>query len=330
MIQYLVGLLTMGAIIGILTLGLNVRWGWAGELDLSYYVFAAIGAYVGAVLQLPPSNQPTSGWILGLNLPFPVGLLGGVAASAVASLIIGAIALYRLRGDYFTITTIAFSLIVAAFLSQQMYIFNGFDGVYGLQQPFEAQLNLDQDAYQWFFLGMCVLVLLFVYGVLSLLYRSPFGRTLRAVREDEVAAAAFGRNAFAERLKAYVIGGVCAGIGGVLFAQYLSAWNPSVWETAETFLLYTAIFLGGQANARGVLLGTLIALVFIPEITRFLPTSPVYEQIFPALRQIVSAIILIAVLWFRPQGLLPEPRPRDRNRKIVLQAPSAVIPRADG
>jgi branched-chain amino acid transport system permease protein len=329
MLYYFLSVATIGVIVGILALGLNVRWGWAGELDLAYYSFVAIGAYMGAVLQLPRSTElDGNSWILGLSLPFPIGLLGGAASAAAASLVIGAIALRRLRGDYFAITTVAFSLVITAVLSQQTNIFNGFLGVYGLQPPFQSQLNLDPVTYQWFFLGMCVVALLIVYGILELLYRSPFGRTLRAIREDETAAAAFGRNVYVEKLKAYVIGGACAGIGGVLLAQYLTTWNPSGWGTIETLLLYSAIFLGGQANARGVLIGTLIALVLIPEGTRFLPTVLINPDLVPALRNVAISILIVAVLRFRPQGILPEPRPRDRVTNPPADHPLAAAPEA--
>ncbi len=324
MIEYLVSVLTIGVIVCIFTLGLNVRFGWAGELDLAFYAFVAIGAYMSAVIQLPRSNLTGgAGWILGLSLPFPIAVLGGVACSVVASLVIGAIALRKLRGDYFAITTVAFFLIIFTIFGQVNNLFDGFNGLYGLQQPFESQLNLDQGTYQWFFLGMCVVVLLIVYGTLELLSRSPFGRGLRSIREDETAAAAFGRNVYVEKLKAYVIGGACAGLGGALLCQYLTAWSPNVWGSVETFLLYSAIFVGGVGNSRGVLIGTFIALVFIPEVTRFLPTIPTHPDIEAAVRNVVGAILIVVVVKFRPQGILREPRPRDGVRAEV---PSAIAP----
>jgi len=314
MVNYIVSSLTVGVIVGILTLGLNVSWGWVGQLDLAFYGIVAIGAYIGGVMELPSSrNSGGSTWILGLSLPFPIALIGGMAASALAALALGSVALRRLRGDYFAITTVAFALILTAFLTQQQSIFNGFEGLYGLQQPFEGVLKLSQSNYQWFFLGLCIVLLGATYWVLQLLYVSPFGRTLRAIREDETAAAAFGRNAYAQKLKAYVVGGTCAGMGGVLLASYVGAWNPSGWAAIETFLLYTAIFLGGQGNSRGVLLGTLIALVLIPEITRWLPEIPGHPDLFPAIRNMVDGALIIGVLWFRPRGLVPERQPKDRE-----------------
>jgi ABC-type branched-subunit amino acid transport system permease subunit len=312
-IEYLASALTIGAIACILTLGLNVRWGWAGEFDLAYYAFVAIGAYMGGVAVLGRSDLPGSGaWILGLHQNFVVGVLVAMVSSAVVSIALGAVALRRLRGDYFAITTVAFALIVTAIGSQETKLFNAFNGLFGVPQPFQDQF--DAFSYPYFFFGLCVAILIVVYVLVELMYRSPFGRTLRIIREDEIAAAAFGRNVYLAKLQAYAIGGAIAGLGGFLFATYLTAWNPQSWAAIETFLLYSAIFLGGQANARGVILGTLIVLVAVPEGTRFLPPVPGHPDLFPALRQVVSGLLILAVLRWRPQGLIPEVRPLDRIR----------------
>ena len=331
MLQYVIGVLTIGAIVGILALGLNVRLGWVGDLDIAYYMFVAIGAYIGGVLQVGPlPDTGGGGWILGLSLPFPLGVIGGTAAAAAVALVVGAIALFRLRGDYFAISTLAFTLIALEFLSQDLSIFDGYNGIYGIPQPFESQLNLDQGTYQWFFLGMCGLALLLVYVVLRALYRSPFGRTLRAIREDEVAAAAFGRNIYGEKLKAYVIGAACGGLGGVLYGAYLSTWNPTIWAPTETFLLYGGIFIGGLANSRGILIGSLVVVVALPEAVRFLPEIPGHGDLFPALHLVLVGLLLIAVLKLRPQGLWPEPRSRDRDRRTPSKPRRTVAGEGNG
>jgi len=328
-ISYVVSALSLGAITYILVMGLNVRWGWAGELDLAYYAFVALGAYFGAVLQLPPSTEGSgSGWILGLQLPFVVGLLGGTLISAAASAIVGAIALRKLRGEYLAITTVAFTFIAAAVLSQDARLFDGFNGVYGLTEPFRGTFNVSPQTYAALLLLLLAALALIVYLILEALYRSPFGRTLRMIREDQVSASAFGRNVYAEKLKAYVIGGACAGFGGVLLAQWLSAFNPYAWSTTETFLLYTAIFIGGQGNLLGTLIGTLVALVIIPQASLFLPTIPGHSDLWPAMRSGLSGILIILALRFRPQGLLPERRYTDKTKekddpeRIVVPVPS--------
>ncbi len=325
MIQYLISAVSIGALGAILTLGLNIRWGWAGEFDLAFYAFVAIGAYMGGVTTLGPSHLPGgAAWILGLHQNFIVGIFVAMLSSALVSLAVGAVALRRLRGDYLGITTVAFALIVTAIGQHENKLFNAFNGIYGIPQPFGD--SFDAYNYPLFFLGLVLFVLLLVYVGLELMYRSPFGLTMRSVREDEIAAAAFGRNVFRTKLTAYVLGGAVAGLGGFLFSTYLTSWNPDSWNAIETFLLYSAIFLGGQANHRGVLLGTIFVLILVPEGTRFLPAVPGHPDLFPAIRSIVSGLLILLVLRFRPQGLIPEPRPRDLTRKDRPMAAPAAAP----
>lgn len=329
MTQYLISIFTIGALDAILCLGLNVRWGWSGDFDLAYYAMVAIGAYMGGVTVLPRSHLPGgAAWILGLNQSFLVGALVAILSTAAVSLLLGSIALRRLRGDYLGITTVAFSLIITAVFTQELKLFNGFNGLYNIPQPFSDQF--DAFSYPLVFLIMLVLVLAVVYGLLELLYRSPWGLGLRTVREDEIAAAAFGRNVYTTKLTAYVLGGAVAGLGGFLFATYLTSWNPDTWNTIEVFLLYSAIFLGGSGNQRGVLLGTVVVLIMVPEGTRFLPNVPGHPDLFPAVRGMVSGLLILLVLRFRPQGLLPEKRPRDLRRKNRRLAAPAVAASSDG
>jgi branched-chain amino acid transport system permease protein len=328
-IQYIISFLTIGVLGAILCLGLNVRWGWSGDFDLAYYAMVAVGAYMGGVTVLPKS-QLTGGaaWILGLNQSFLVGCLVAMASAAFVSLLLGAVALRRLRGDYLGITTVAFSLIITAVFTQQLNLFNGFNGLSNILAPFSDQF--DAFSYPLVFLIILVVALAIVYTVLELLYRSPWGLALRAVREDEIAAAAFGRNIYVTKLTAYVLGGAIAGLGGFLFANYLTSWNPASWNTIEVFILYSAIFLGGSANQRGVLLGVVVVLIMVPEGTRYLPNVPGHPDLFPAIRGLVSGLLILIVLRFRPQGLLPEKRPRDLRRKHRPVATVAVGASGDG
>jgi ABC-type branched-subunit amino acid transport system permease subunit len=295
-----------------------------GELDISLFAFVAIGAYVSAVMTLPPSAlPPPDHYILGLHLPFLVGVLFAMVVCGILSALVGSIALRSLRGDYFAITTVATTLIIYAVISQTTWIFDGFAGLYGLPQPFNSVLNLEPDAYAVFYLAICLVTLALVYLFLERLYRSPFGRALRSAREDERAAAAFGRNVYLLKLKAFVIGGVIAGMGGAFLAHYLSAFNPYAWDTAEVFLLYAALFVGGAGNQRGVLVGTFFVAVLIQEATRYLPTIPGHPDAAAAIRFITIGLLIIGVLWLRPQGLIPEPRARDR---VVPGEPPAERP----
>jgi branched-chain amino acid transport system permease protein len=315
---YIGSLLIIACIQGILALGLNVRYGWAGDFDLSFYAFVAMGAYVTAVITLPRPDPsvypPPEGYILGLSLPFLVGVAGAMIAAAVTSAAVGAIALRRLRSDYFSIVTISATLLAYQVVSDVIPLFNGQTGLFGLSQPFNSVLKLDQNTYEYFYLGICLVALVVTYVVLEGLYRSPFGRSLRAIREDEKAASAFGRNVYVYKLKAFVIGGVTAGLGGALLAHYLGGFNPDTWNPIETVFVYAALFVGGSGNNRGMILGVLLVTILFQEVARFIPEIPGHPGAVPALHNIAVGLLILVVLRFRPQGILPEPRPRDSVR----------------
>ena len=319
---YLLTLAVFGAIYGTLAMGLNIQWGYTGILDFMYIAFVAVGGYVTSLLMMPPA-LPGSGfqYVLGLNWPFIPALLVGGLASAVLALIVGLLALNRLRSDYFAIVTVAVSLVLYTIAGNNTPLVNGWDGISGVPQPFQDVLNLDYSTYQFFFLGLCILILIIVYIFSERLYHSPFGRALRSVREDEMVAQGLGKNVFALRLKAFIIGAFIAGIGGSLLVIYVDAFNPSAWTTSETFFLWAALLLGGSANNRGAMLGALIVPVLFAEITRFLPSfgSP---RLVDSFRYIAIGVLLILTVRFRPQGILAEKRFRVRKSKLLQLQPA--------
>jgi branched-chain amino acid transport system permease protein len=311
MIQYLVSILTEGAIFGIMALGLNVIWGWAGDFDLAYYGYVALGAYMTLVLTIGRQPPPAQ-YILGLQLPYLVALLGAVVSSALMGLIVGLIALRHLRGIYFSIVTLGAVYVLYVMASQYVPMFDGYNGLSGLVNPMGDALGLDFQSYQYFFLGFCVFMFILVFIFMTRVSGSRFGLALRSLREDERAAAAFGRDIYQLKLKAYILGAAFGGLAGGLFAAYLSAFNPSAWSPIETIVLYSAILVGGRGNIKGVLLGVVVMIMLIQESTRFLPEVPGHPNVVPALREIVVGVILVLFLRFRPQGLLPERRHIDR------------------
>lgn len=307
MLEYLVSVLTLGAATAVIVLGLNVRWGLSGQLDLGFYLMVAVGAYVYGVATLGPSNgQGQVTYILGLRLPFLVAILIAGAASGLLSLVIGSIALRRVRGERYAIVTVAATIIGYSFISQYSPLFDGYNGIYGVPRPFAGVLNLSAQGYSnfYFVLEVCVLVIVFV--LLEMVRRSPFGRAVKAVREDEVAAAAFGKSVYGLRLKAYVLGGVVGGIGGCLLMGYISAFNPASWSAIETFLLYGALIVGGTGNNAGAVLGALIVLIGIPQLAQAIPVVGNDANALPAIENMVIGLLIIGVLRFRPIGILPE------------------------
>jgi ABC-type branched-subunit amino acid transport system permease subunit len=325
---YFVTVGTIGAITAILCLGVNISWGWVGQIDLAYYGYVAIGAYGAMVLELPkahPTAATPSSYVLGLHWPFIPSLVGATAFGGAAALIVGAIALRRLRGDYIAIITACFALMLTSVLSQDDKLVGGYIGIYGLKEPLNSVLKLGPTGYSYFYLGLCLFALLLVYLVLERIYRSPFGRSLRAVRENELAAAAFGRNLYSLRLRAYALGGAVGAFGGALFANYLLAWNPYAWSILEVVLLIAGVMVGGRANSRGVIMGSVIVLSILPEVTRLFPLLTSNSTIGPSAASILGAGSIIIMLRFRPGGILKERRAIDRTEKASLhQAPMTL------
>lgn len=306
-VQYLVSIFTEGAIFGIAALGLNVIWGWAGDFDLTYYGYVALGAYMTIVLSIG-APVPPAHYILGMTLPFPLAALFAALAAAFMGLIVGLIALRNLRGIYFSIVTLGAVYVLYVFATENVAIFDGYNGVFGLSNPMGDALGISFFDYPYFFLALCLVVFVLVLLVMRRISGSRFGLALRSLREDERAAAAFGRDIYLLKLKAYVLGAFVGGLAGSLLAAYLTAFNPSAWSPIEAIVLYAAILVGGKGSIRGVTLGVFIIFMIVQESTRFLPDVPGHPEVIPSLRLITIGLILVLFLRFKPQGLLPERR----------------------
>ncbi|HEV3100820.1 MAG TPA: branched-chain amino acid ABC transporter permease [Candidatus Dormibacteraeota bacterium] len=315
MSAYLVSVLTEGAIFGIMALGLNVIWGWSGDFDLAYYGYIAIGAYMTLVLTIGPPLAPAH-YILGLTLPYPLAAVVAVITAMAVALVVGSIALRHLRGIYFSIVTLGAVYVMYVLASQYVPLFDGYNGLSGLFDPMGDWFGLDYLSYQYFFMGLSLVLFVLVFLFMWRISDSRFGMALRTLREDERAAAAFGRDIYRLKLKGYVLGAALGGFAGALFAAYLSAFNTSAWSPVEIIVLYSAVLVGGRGNIFGVALGVLIMGILVQESTRFLPEVPGHPQIVLSLRGVIIGLVLVLFLRFRPQGLLPERRYVDRQPAI--------------
>ena len=322
MSQYLISILTEGAIFGIMALGLNVIWGWSGDFDLAYYGYVAVGAYITLVLTIGPPTAPAH-YILGLQLPYPLAVIAAVLTAMAVGLVVGLIALRHLRGIYFSIVTLGAVYVMYVLAGQYVPLFDGYNGLSGLFDPMGDWFGLDYQSYQYFFMGLSLVLFVLVFLFMWRISGSRFGMALRTLREDERAAAAFGRDIYRLKLKGYVLGAGLAGFAGALFAAYLSAFNPSAWSPVEVIVLYAAVLVGGRGNIFGVVLGVLIMGVIVQESTRFLPEVPHHPQIVPALRGVIIGLVLVLFLRFRPQGLLPERRFVDRQPAVAVATETA-------
>ncbi|HAC46659.1 MAG TPA: hypothetical protein DCF65_11415 [Chloroflexi bacterium] len=308
---YLATLVVYFFIFAILTWGLNIQFGSAGILNFTYITFFAIGAYfTGVAMMARPTTDSNMRYILGLNWPFIPSLLLGALAAGLLGLLVGLVALRRLRSDYLAIVTVSVGAIVYDFVNVNTSAFNGGDGIAGVPYPFNDQLNLDPNTYIFFYVGLTGFVMLVLGVVAFRLYKSPLGRTLRAIREDSDVAAAFGKDTYRFRMIAMVIGCLYAGIAGGLLIGFISALNPGGWTAGETFIIWAALLVGGRGNNWGALLGAFLVPVLFVEATRFLPEIPGHPVLIAAIRNMIVGGLLIGVLWFRPEGILPERKAR--------------------
>lgn len=295
--------------------GLNLQFGVAGISNFAYIVFQAAGAYTAAVLTLGPERATSfQQYIGGADLPFPLPILAAGVVGGLLSVLVGLIGMRRLRTDYQAMVMLVVSLTATYIASNATGLVNGPAGVSLIPKPLQGTLNLSLLRYQWFYVGLtgvcCVIVYFFVRRVTG----SPLGRAMRAVRDNEDAAAALGKNIYGLRMAAFVLGGVVAGVSGAVFVEFLGAWSPGAWLYPETFVFFTAILVGGMGNDLGVAVGALLVPIGFLESTRFLPNIG-YPGFADALEWIAVGVLALVFLWFFPRGVVPERRRRFRKSR---------------
>jgi branched-chain amino acid transport system permease protein len=314
--QYYLATLLVYLFIDIMgVLGLNLQFGVAGIINFAYIVFVSVGAYTTAVLTLGPDFPGNfQHYVFGANLPFPVPLIAGGLAAALLSLVVGAISLRRLRSDYQAMVMLLLSLMATLIASSAANLVNGPAGLSAVPQPLADQLGLDPVTYDWVYVGWAGFLALLSFLIVRGITNSPLGRTLRAMRDNDRAAAALGKNVTVLRLLTFVVGGFIAGVSGGVFVQFITAWSPGSWLYPETFVLLAAIIVGGTANNWGAMLGALLVPVAFLEATRYLPQRfdigglhvVLYTGLIEALQWVAVGLLILIFLWFRPQGILPE------------------------
>jgi branched-chain amino acid transport system permease protein len=308
----------------ILAMGLNIQYGETGILNFAYIGFVAIGAYVTGALSLPNSAGTGQFYIFGFSMPFPFNLLiGGLTASAFAVLV-ALITLRRLRTDYLAMVLISLSLVLYDVCNNFVPLFNGADGLYNVPEPFAGVLHLNTNSFIPFFAGVTGVVALVMWFVMSRIMRSPAGRTFRAIRDDDGVAAALGKNVFRQQLKSMMIGSFYAGIGGGLIIQFSGSFNPTAWLPGETFVVFAVILVGGVGNNIGLLVGALVVETLLVHLPAFLPAIPGAPGLIEYLDAVLIGVLLIAMLWLRPQGIVPE-RARRAARFGARQRPSTLL-----
>ncbi len=291
----------------IAAVGLAVHFGYGGLLNFGMAGFMALGAYGYAIS------------ILSFGLPWWVGIIVGMLAATLFALILG-IPTLRLRADYLAIVTIAAAEIVRLLFTTQVFddFTNSADGLGGYHAGFRGANPIPEGTYgfgpwqytenQWWVRIFGILVLALVVLIVFLLMRSPWGRVLKGIREDEDAVRALGKNVFAFKMQSLVLGGVFGALGGVVFALP-SAVVPAVYVTSLTFFLWTILLLGGAATIFGPVVGSVIFWVIMAFLDNVLPQLAA-DDILPitniqaaVVRYVFVGVALLLIVIFRPQGI---------------------------
>lgn len=298
-LAYLFYLLSLAGMYLLLSLGLNVHWGYSGLINFSVAAFFGIGAYGAALMT-------ASGSPLGLELGPIVGLVVGLLAAAVLAVLIG-IPTLRLRADYLAIASLGLAEVVRLVVTNQVEWTNGTSGITGIPRLY-ANWPVVGDATRLLAnLLNFLIVVAFVavtYLILWRIHRSPWGRVQRTIRGDEDLAEALGKNTYWLKMQSFVIGSVIMALAGVFYAHLTLYIAPGELDPIRTFYVWVAVILGGAGSNRGALFGgfTIIAIL---EGTRFLNDLGAIPFDIAPLRLFVVGLLIIAIIRFRPEGILP-------------------------
>jgi branched-chain amino acid transport system permease protein len=294
--NYLVAMAVFACFYALLALGLNLVWGMAGMINLGLVGFFGFGAYVSALATRRGGLPIVAGVVLALALT-------GVAGAAMATVTA------RLRGDYLAIITLGFSEVVRLVASNEIWLTNGTDGISGIPGPWRGRVT--PAVFNLIFLGVAVLAVAVALVVMQRVRHSPYGRVLRAIRDDDQVTAVAGKPVLRFKVEAFAVSAGVLGVAGALWGHYTSYIAPEVFVPLITIYVVLALTAGGTGNNWGAVLGAFL-VVFFMEGTRFVTAAvPGLEAVqVAALREGLIGLSLLVILRLRPWGLLPERLPR--------------------
>ena len=307
-LAYLVSWAIMAGIYAVFCLGLNIQWGYTGLFNIGIAGFFCIGAYTSALVTTPKPTGIYAQYVhqlFGLNMPFIVGMLSAALMCGIVAYLIG-IPTLKLREDYLAIATLGIAETFRLIFNNESWLANGPRGLMGLPQP--LQNLVDPGNYNYLYLAIVLLTILGIYYLIETGIRSPWGRVLRAIREDEISAAMSGKDIFQFKMQSLVFGSAVMGLGGALYAHYTKAISPSVFTPLYgTFVIWVMLMAGGSGNNKGAIVGAYVVWgiwIGTKFATDLLPYT--FKARAPYIRFLLIGILLEIILLYRPQGLLGE------------------------
>ncbi|UCE56259.1 MAG: branched-chain amino acid ABC transporter permease [Desulfobacterales bacterium] len=286
--DYLLHIFIVSLIYAIFAMSLNLELGFTGLYNFGHVAFFGIGAYTSALLSLA-GHPVTLGMVCSMIVSGGMGALLAIPA-------------LRLTGDYFGIATLSFGEITRLFFLNERWLTKGPMGLPGIPRP--TWIGEGVAGLPWFLI-FCMLLTLVVFILTRHLTRSPFGRALKVVREDEYVAQALGKNALSFKIRAVTVGSILAGLAGSLWAHYISYISPADFTLTETILVLLCVVLGGRGTNWGPILGAFV-IIFFQEIIRFLPIPADFDRFVAPIQGMVYGAVLIILMLKRPEGLLQE------------------------
>jgi len=303
-VMFAVAVLTIAGIYAIMALCFNLTNGQTGVVDFGVIGWVAIGAYTYAIFTSPdPSTVAGAVNLYGLNLPMWVGLIAAMITAGFGAFCIGLPTL-RLRGEYLAIAAYALSMIISSFAVNEAWLTNGSRGFFGMPAPFRDQFT-DVTTYALIFLALIGVFVLGAYLLFRRIQKSPYGRILRSIRENEEVSISIGKNVWKYRMTAYVLSAAVLGLVGVLYAWYASVIVPEMFNDVVTFTVVICVILGGTGNFKGAILGAVI-MIGAQELTRFFQADARAAATLAAVRIMAIGVLLVLIIRFKRRGFLPE------------------------
>ncbi|MFO7598956.1 MAG: branched-chain amino acid ABC transporter permease [Candidatus Desulfacyla sp.] len=295
--NYILRILTTAVLYMILALGLNIVPGFTGLLDLGYVGFYGIGAYTSGLLAI---HFDLSLWLI-----LPLAALNG----ALWGILLGAPTL-RLTGDYFAIVTFGFSELVVLVIRNELWLTRGPMGLPGISPPSIFGHPLTRD---WEFFYLILLLLLVVLVVVTRLQDSRIGRAWFAIRENEIAAQCCGVNLIRYKVTAFAISASIGAMGGAFYAKWFKFIHPDMFKFWESILILCLIVFGGMGSIAGTMLGALILIPLSEVLRAVLP-----QGLFSA-RYLIYGLVLVLMMRWRPEGLIPFERAQARKARVAKE-----------
>ena len=293
MTAYLAHYLVMVGIYAILAVSLNLLIGYSGIFSLAHAAIYGIGAYASALVALK------------LGLGFWGGLVVAAGVGAFASALV-AIPSLRVAGDYYVVASFGLQVVVLAVFMNWTDLTNGHAGLPGIPRPSVFGWVIDEP-FEYVFLSVAFAAL--TYAVCWRLTNSAFGRVLQAIRDDEIAAQAMGKNVMQVKIVVACISSALGAMAGSLYAHYITYINPSSFALHESIFIASLVILGGSERLAGPIVGAFVLLA-IPEALKFLAIP---DTVAAPLRQVIYGALLVAFMLLRPEGLLGRARAQARD-----------------